>query len=517
MLIRRSVWAAVPLVVLVFNLGTAKADMLAAPNPIQYENLNTGTADWQPNAPIADDVNNQIKGYPSATSVMLGQAISFKVSVNPAQSFVLRFFRIGWYQGLGGRLMMITGSIPGTSQAPCLPDAVTGLIDCGWTTSYSLTIPTTWNSGIYLVQMQNQVGFESYMIFVVRDGRPAAILYQQPINTYEGYNNYPNDNVHGKSLYEYSSYGANTIAGTTRAVKVSFNRPFQGLGVGDFLYWEVDFVRWIERAGYDVTYATDVDTQENGASLLLGSKAFIAVAHSEYWTKEMRDAVEAARDGGVNIGFFGANTDYRQVRYEPAADGTPDRILVHYRDPALDPIQGPTTTTETRYAPVNRPEQTLLGIQYTSYVAWGANVDYVVTNSANSAYTGTLLLDGNHVPGIVGYEMDKYMSNYPVPAGGGYALLSQSPFVDWSGASDNANSSIYQAPSGAWVFCAGTISWSYALDSYTGPGADTRIQRLTANILDRFTGGTSVAGPMATANPVATKTSLPAPVQIPGD
>jgi hypothetical protein len=231
----------------------------------------------------------------------------------------------------------------------------------------------------------------------------------------------------------------------------------------------------------------------------------------------MRDAVEAARDGGVNIGFFGANTDYRQVRYEPAADGTPDRTLVHYRDPALDPIQGPTTTTETRYAPVSRPEQTLLGIQYTSYVAWGANVDHVVTNSANSVYTGTLLLDGTHVPGLVGYEMDKYMSNYPVPAGTGYTLLSQSPFVDWSGASDSSNSSIYQAPSGAWVFCAGTISWSYALDSYAGPGADTRVQRLTANILDRFTGGTSVAGPMATVNPVAIKTSLPAPVQIPGD
>jgi hypothetical protein len=507
--------AVVTLVVMVTTLGISISEVLAA-NPIQFENANPGATDWQPGGPLADDVNSQIKGYTSAPSVAQGQTISFNVSVNPAQGFVLRFYRIGWYQGLGARLMLITDLIPGTAQAPCVPDATTGLIDCHWSPSYSLTVPTSWTSGIYLVRMINTLGFENYMIFVVRDGRPAAIVYQQPINTYEGYNNYPDDHATGKSLYDYSSYGANTIAGTTRAVKVSFNRPFAHYGVGDFLYWEVDFVRWLERSGYDVTYSTDLDTHMNGATLL-SSRAFLAVGHSEYWTKEMRDAVEAARSGGVSLGFFGANTDYRQVRYEPASDGTPNRVIVHYRVPVLDPVQGPTTTTETRSAPVNRPEQTLLGIQYTSYVSWGANVDYVVTNSGNAAYMGTLLLDGNHVPGIVGYEMDKYMSQYPAPAGSGYTLLAQSPFTDWSGAQDNANSSIYQAPGGAWVFCAGTISWSYALDSFAGPGADVRIQRLTANLLDRFTGGTSVAGPLATANPPAMKTWLPAPVPIPGD
>ena len=127
---------------------------------------------------------------------------------------------------------------------------------------------------------------------------------------------------------------------------MSFNRPFNDLGVGDFLFWEVDFVRWIERSGYDVTYATDVDTQEGNVNLT-NSRAVIVVGHSEYWTKEMRDRFESARDAGVSLGFFGANTDYRQVRYEAAADGTPDRVLVHYRDPALDPVQGSTTTTET--------------------------------------------------------------------------------------------------------------------------------------------------------------------------
>jgi N,N-dimethylformamidase beta subunit-like protein len=497
------------------HVGSATA-AIGAPNLIQLENMNAGAADWQPGGPVADDISNQIKGYASAPSVALGGAIDFKVSVNPAQLFQMRFYRMGWYQGLGARLMLIAGAINGTSQAPCIPDATTGLIDCGWSTSYQLTVPLTWTSGIYLVRMINTLGFENYIVFTVKDGRPAPLLYQQPAITYEGYNNYPNDHATGKSLYEYASYGANTIAGTTRAVRVSFNRPYNNLGVGDFLFWEVDFVRWIERSGYDVTYVTDVDTHENG-SILLNSRGFLSVGHNEYWTKEMRDAVETARDAGVSLAFFGANADYRQVRFEAAADGTPDRVIVHYRDPALDPVQGPTTTTETRYAPVNRPEQPMIGIQYTSYVAWGANVDYVVANSLNDIYFGTFMLDGTHIPGIVGYEMDRQMTQYPMPVGSNYALLSQSPFTDALGGADFSNSSIYQAPSTAWVFASGTLSWSYGLDSFTGSGADTRIQRTTANLLDRFTGGTSIAGPMATANPPAAKLNIALPVPTPAD
>src|SRR5207249_987376 len=52
-----------------------------------------------------------------------------------------------------------------------------------------------------------------------------------------------------------------------------------------------------------------------------------------------------------------------------------------------------------------------------------------------------------------------------------------------------ANSSVYQALSGAWVFAAGTIEWSWALDNYGGRNlADARIQITTANVLNRFVG-----------------------------
>ena len=66
-----------------------------------------------------------------------------------------------------------------------------------------------------------------------------------------------------------------------------------------------------------------------------------------------------------------------------------------------------------------------------------------------------------------------------------HALLSHSPVVDLSTSQpDYSNSSIYQAASVAWVFGAGTISWSWTLDK--AGVVDSRLQKTTANILNRF-------------------------------
>src|SRR4029077_18253641 len=157
---------------------------------------------------------------------------------------------------------------------------------------------------------------------------------------------------------------------------------------------------------------TDVDTHANGAAIM-NHRALLSVGHDEYWSKEMFDAAQAARDGGVNLAFFGADAIFWQVRFEPSAAGVADRVMVCYKDASIDPVQGPTTTVNWRSAPVNRPEQTLEGVQFTSEVPWGHNVDYVVTNSSHWAYTGTGFKNGDVVPGILGYEMDRYMPDFP--------------------------------------------------------------------------------------------------------
>jgi Subtilase family len=472
-------------------------------NSVVVENQQPGTNQWRLGL-TAPDAGGQIKGYASATSVNKGEDITFFVTVNPAQPYTIDVYRIGWYQGLGGRLMQHIGPLNGVQQPTCPTDATTGLIACNWTPGYTLATQTSWTSGIYLAKLTNDQGYQNYIVFTVRDdSRNAALLYQQGVDTYQAYNNYPNDGSTGKSLYGFNSFGATTVTGGPQAAKVSFDRPYSGDGDGDFLNWEVNFVRWIERSGYDVTYSTDVDTHANGARLL-NYRGFLSVGHDEYWSKPMYDAAVAARDAGVNLAFFGANALFWQVRFENSASGAPNRVMVGYKSAATDPISDPSLETVNWRDPIlNRPEQTLMGVQYSNQMQGSLYVPYVVNNSANWVYAGTGFHDGDTVPGIVGYEGDRLYGQYAAPSSvnGTYQRLSQSPYTADSGSSDFANSSIYQAPSGAWVFGAGTIGWSWGLDDYGGHAVtDTRIQQTTTNILDRFVAGTTGTPPPAPVN-----------------
>jgi hypothetical protein len=476
----------------------------AQSNPIVLENQNPGSSAWNIEwGSAGDDVTGQIKGYASATSVNKGGSIDLHVSVNPAQTYTIDVFRMGWYQGLGGRHLQHIGPLNGVKQNTCAPQAVTGLIECGWAASYTLNIPTTWTSGVYLLVLTNAANLKNYVSFVVRDdSRVAPLVYQQPVTTYQAYNDYPYDEATGKSLYSFNSFGANTAGGMKAAVKVSFDRPYNG--DGDANVWganilgvEHAFIRWMEKSGYDVTYITDIDTHVNPA-ILQNYKGVILGGHDEYWTTAMHDGFHAARDAGVNLGIFSANVSYTHIRMESSSTGTPNRVIVCYREADLDPNPDPAQkTVNWRDPPLNRPEQLLYGTMYTSIVqvnGQGIHAPYHVTNSNHWVYNGTGFQDGDTVTGLVGYEADKIFSEYglPVSVPGTFVTLSSSPFAG-SNQAEIQNTVIYQAPSGAWVFGGGTINWGFALDSYNPQGnnlVDARIQRMTANLFDKFIEGT---------------------------
>src|SRR5438552_2358219 len=352
------------------------ATAAAQSNPIVIENQQPGTSQWFISL-IGTDAVGQIKGYASATSVNKGENITFYVSVNPAQSYTIDVYRMGWYQGLGGRLMQHVGPLNGVRQPTCPTNATTGMMECNWTVSYTLATQTSWTSGVYLARLTNAQNYQNYIVFVVRDdSRVAALLYQQPVTTYQAYNDYPYDNTTGKSLYDFNSYGANTVTGGKNAAKVSFDRPYSDDGTGivwgnSVFSWEISLVRWLEKSGYDVTYSTDVDTHTDGARLL-NYRGFLSVGHDEYWSKPMYDAVVAARDAGVNLAFLGGDAIVSQVRLAPSSSVVPNRVLVCYRNATLDPNPDPSLKTVRRRDPVlNRPQQTLIGLQdHDAQVPW---------------------------------------------------------------------------------------------------------------------------------------------------
>jgi hypothetical protein len=501
------------------------------PNPIELENQHLGTDSWRITERSSDQVHHQVEGYSSATSVNIGGSITLFVSVSPAQSFSISIYRVGYYQGLGARLVQTIPGMAGIRQQSCPMDLRTGMIACRWKPSYHLAVPTDWTTGVYLAKLENSQHYQSYVTFTVRqDQRHSDVLYQQSVTTYQAYNNYPDDSATssarpatGKSLYEGGSSSVRTGLGTTRAVQVSFDRPYAGdHGAGDFLNWEIYFVWWLERSGYDVSYSTDIDTHTDGRNLL-NHKAFLSVGHDEYWSRAMYDAATTARDSGVGLGFFGANAAYWQMRLGADRNGVPNRVMVCYKDTTLDPVKDLTTTVRWRDKWLNRPEQQLIGIQFSSEQPAGAPpAPFVATNLSNWAFGGAGLPDGRAAPSVVGYESDRLFDDIPRPehVPDTYVLLSRSPYTTLDGASDFQNSVVYQARSGAWVFGAGSIEWSWGLyDDATHQFSNRTIQKITAQVMNRLV-GPRTAPPPARPHLMGRATAAGAVVlswSVPGD
>ena len=474
----------------------------AGPNVIQRENAKGDaegvTSDWE----IADAnyaAAQEIEGYASAASVNRGESISLYVNTADPE-YSIDIFRMGWYGGRGAR--RVAGPIrrPGRRQPMPAPDPDTRLVECDWTDPYVLGIPanrndpTDWASGVYLARLTGSSGKQSYIIFVVRDDvRHSGLLFQSSVTTYAAYNNWG-----GYSLYPIDSVGGR------EAYKVSFNRPYRnpqrpsaGKGAGDFLTWEIQMVRFLEREGYDVAYSTNIDTDRDPGGLLK-HRAFLSVGHDEYWTKAMRDGVEAARNQGVSLAFFGANTCYWQVRLEPSAKSQqPRRTVVAYKYYTVtdDPLYrtNPSLSTylwrEAADPPINRPEASLAGVMYNYNSLDG---DMVMADCMNWICAGTDLRRGSVLRGMLGYEVDALAPSSPA----GIVVLAASPFTACletgcrRSETRTSHMTFYQAASGAGVFATGSMNWHWGLDAY-GPYGDRvnpAVQRITNNILNRFVG-----------------------------
>jgi hypothetical protein len=486
---------------------------LQAASPIARENQLPGTTAWELDPHVSTTF---IQGYAGAVSAQAGETVPLYISTVVPASFRLAVYRIGWYGGLGGRLMLAVPHLQSLAQGfwtpqvgltactSCRYDPTTNLVDAHWTPTYTLRIPTTWLSGVYLIKLAVGRIAESYIPLVVRDdASTASALVNIPFNTYEAYNLWG-----GYSLYEHVGQMLGTEqSALDRATKVSFNRPFdRSAGAGDFLLWDIHTVRWLERSAIDVTYTTSVDVAVDPAQVLR-HRVYIDSGHDEYWTKSMRDGIEAARDQGVNLAFLGANDAYWQVRLEADAAQHPNRTLVCYKvvsrpaNPSQDlkndpmyPTHPELVTTQWRDSLLHRPENSLLGLMYNSLIpSDGRYVPALVIAPVQAGDTLAQMvgLTGGEqlTSGLVGYEYDSLFQDRYTP--NGLVILAASPVINLYHKTEIANSAYYRAASGALVFDAGTLWWGHGLDDFIPPGSSERpffhedqtISNLTATLL----------------------------------
>lgn len=477
-------------------LGAQEAS--SSTNPIVQENAREGATDWQLTRVRADSDGYRspwIEGFCSKQSVEAGETIDFMVSTDPAEQFQIEIFRMGYYAGRGARHMMTLGPFEGASQ-PTPNVGSKNLHECQWDSSATLKIPADWISGVYLGRLttlpeMTRPYWQSYVIFIVRDDRPADVLFQCSDNTWQAYNRWPNN----YSVYTHPRGNQGPWA------DVSFDRPYGReaqhsavvndpltFGSGEFLPFEFPMAYWLEQHGYDVTYCSNSDmlTPDRG----MKCKSFISIGHDEYWDERQFASVTRMRDAGVSLLFLSGNSVCWVSPLRKSSTGVPHRIF--FRG---GPYGGETEVALSRQEkhgpfPYHGPDEGLLmGARNVEPVNGGG--DWIVQKPEHWIFAGTGVQKGEAIPGLVGWEYhgDPAKIDGLVVVAGGTAWQGGRNPQQWT-------ATIYPGPKDNFVFNASTIFWAQGLSSPPGHtlpwshwsrphGPDPRVQRITHNLLQR--------------------------------
>jgi hypothetical protein len=456
--------------------STASAISSTAADPVQRENSRPGTPGWE----IPAGAGTVITGYASETSVAPGQWFHLHVAAPPGSRYRVLLYRLGWYQGIGARLVMCLPGCRSSQTAiaqppPTKPASVTGLFRDSWLVTDRAEIPPDAVSGYYEAKLEIVGGAHAGAVgsvpLIVRQSPAApasAVLVQVPVNTWEAYNPWG-----GRSLYQF---------GTNRhAVEVSFDRPYGQQGFHNMgTELELPWVRFLERNGIDVSYQTDVDTDRAPGSLLRHRLVF-AIGHDEYWTQRMRGAFDRALARSTNL-IFGSNSDEWRMRYAAGR-----RTIVEWRDPSSDPIHN-RHLDNGFFRALGEPECRLMGVQH----QWAAQrnqtappTSYTVVGPTSDPWLAAAGLEpGDVIPGVVGYEWDSLIAGC---FAGRVVPLMTALIPGSDGVLRSADMVRATAPSGGRVFGMGTMELAWALDDLGGRPPDPRVVAFVAAALRDLT------------------------------
>ncbi|HEY7666947.1 MAG TPA: N,N-dimethylformamidase beta subunit family domain-containing protein [Actinomycetota bacterium] len=484
-----------------------------------------------------------LEAYCTPLSIQPGDPVAIHVSTD-ADTFDVSIERDGAVPTL------VWDTRDAAGRAHPIPDdaSATG---CGWPATLDIPVDATWRSGYYAVTLT--AGSErADACFVVRPPTRdrAPILLVLSTTTWNAYNDWG-----GPSLY-------------TGGTRVSFERPFakgflikpepigrmmqstpdreamgyrswaRPLGLSDWSggagwwNWERPFLHWAEANGYRIDVATSQDLDAR-PELLEGYRLSLHVGHDEYWSRGMRDALDAFVAAGGNAAIFSGNTCFWQVRFD---DGHRAMTGFKYRadeDPVLGTADEHLLTGAWSDRRIGHPETSTIGLTFTrgGYSRYGlgapdASGGYTVHRPDHWAFAGSGLGrdDGFGTrDAIVAYEVDgcafTLRDGLPVPTHEDGApetleILATAPASLWTQdeqptryahepgerehvamalfgdaspshvdelANNHAVMGVFDRPGGGTVFNSGVIDWAFGLKH-----GDPIVERITRNVLDRL-------------------------------
>ena len=435
-------------------------------NWVSLENAKVGDLNWE--KPVKHPrFKTGVVGWFDATSSSCGQQVGLHLSGN-SRPTLLQIFRMGYYQGTGARLVFSKnlGKVVGGSAAKVTKD-VTHLITTSWPTTSTISIDKNFPTGIYMARFDDG-GPAGYAPLIIRnDVAKSKILLEVSTLTWQAYNTWG-----GWSLY----HGPNPAI-YSPGREVSFDRPYDNNGQGEFDVNDQALVKIAESMGLDISYTENIYAS-NHPSSLLSTDSVIYDGHSEYWTTSMQQAAFAARSDNVNLLFFGANSAYWRSRLK-----NNDRTLVVWKGSPTDPFkENPELITNKWGAPPNVLNQSELVGQL--FAGFGVRADYKVKDATRWPVAGTGLTTGALIKDVVGNEVDS--TNFGAEPGLETILNSQ---VNIKGSDFNVAMTYYTTKGGAGVIDAGTNGWvcgmtlSCSWKTNTDRNSQLKIQGITENIL----------------------------------
>jgi hypothetical protein len=469
---------------------------------VAQENRAAGTSAWRlpgPRGLIGGEAHGPIAGYVAEQAIAPGEQESVYVNAHGARTVTLQLFRMGWYGGRGGRLVLRSAPLSAVRQPRCTHRAATGLTECRWHATLTFPIPQALPSGVYIVKMTGSTGAQSDCLFVVRPAKPPPLLVEIPTATYEAYNAWGGD-----SLYPGGSKPVGVTA-STQGVEVSYDRPYDSqTGAGQFFMREVAIVRFLERYGYPVGYTT-IESIDRDPAQVHRVRVLMDVGHSEYWSLGDALAFARAHGGGASLIFISSDTMAWRVRFAGATaassqKGEADHRIVAYKEyVGRDPNQaeasglfafGGAPLVGSAYDGCITTRVRQAGPPTYRYYPWSPSP--ALKPSWLFARTG--ITASTRIPGIVGYELDEHTaatkpSALVVGSGGGQFCGGGSEPAPTRGTL--AESTLYGGPAGGLVFATGTLGWLYGLSpvpqaSPDAPAApDRRVVTMTRNVIAR--------------------------------
>ena len=365
---------------------------------VSRENQKAGDKKWSDGVPLRFSADYsrrkdtpRIEGFLNASSASCGDKLT--LTTVGSRKFTASIYRMGYYNNVGARLVMELNS------------------------PKQIAINAQTPPGQYLIKLSSHMRAATFVPFLVYGNAASDVTFMSSVFTWQSYNQWG-----GYSLYKGPDGKRETHAHT-----VTFDRPYDGDGSGQFRYMEQPLLTLMEKVGLDINYVTDFEVARNSA-VFHKTKAIVVGGHSEYWTVSMRDSIDAAVAAGVNLVAFGGNTGY-----------------------AITEISGRQISGRTPYRDIQRPESLLLGSQY---FALGIKKDLI----SNNLWPFLSLGKDAVIKNLYGYEADTAMGTI-----GPGVQISARAAISPTEKGFVAMSTYYNAPSGASVLNMGTNAWVCAI------------------------------------------------------